>query len=45
MLAALAAIRDDGHTISAQGDGPATGSDEDVQQHQVPDGTVRSENA
>ncbi|MFA9431272.1 YlxR family protein [Egicoccus sp. AB-alg2] len=33
-----------GDTTRAQGDGPPTGPDEDVQ-HQVPDGTVRSENA
>jgi len=37
MLAALASIRDQGH-------GPTTGNHQDVQ-HQVPDSTVRSENA
>ena len=44
MLAALASIRDQGDTPRARGDAPDTGTNDDVQ-HQVPDGTVRSENA
>nr|WP_325233135.1 YlxR family protein [Egicoccus sp.] len=44
MLAALASIRDQDDMIRAQDDVPTTGHDQDVQ-HQVPDSTVRSENA
>jgi len=44
VFAALAAIRDQGKATRPPGERPVTGPDEDVQ-HQVPDSTVRSENA